>query len=693
MAWTCHNLIHVSLAFFYHWQRLRGLRNRSGDMISNDFLQEVSRAWDVFTRTGRVSSAVVRVEVARSWQRCHQLKLDPRAPKPPVKLNARQLAALREENRLFRETALPFMEFLCNAVRSTGFILVLTDRHSVVLELFGDDDVLQMARSNNFVPGSSRAEEEVGTNGISLALSEQRPMQLTGAEHFNHRHHHWTCASAPVFGADSQLLGTVTLSGPSVNAQRHTLGMVISAAEAIHDRLCERAADQHRSRIDAMLSSILTMMSEAIITIDGAALVTNVNPTAARMLDIRLEQVVGKSVLQLFPGNLELMGILEVGRESGPIEVIAEDGNRRTHFIVTPFVLKSAGATQGAVLALRERKEFLNEVREFSGFEAVYRFENLIGHSPALLKQIELARVTARQNTRILITGETGTGKELFAQAIHNASPRSQGPFVAINCAAIPRELLESELFGYKSGAFTGSRKGGQIGKFELADGGTLFLDEVNQMPLDLQAKLLRVLQDGFITRLGDSRPIRIDVRIVAATNEDLYEKSRNGLFRSDLYFRLSVVEINLPALRERNGDIALLAEHILAGLSAKLDKGTLKLSTAAKELLGCYPWSGNVRELENVLEMAAIVCDGDALEPAHLAYRMKNVPAEARVGAVETISGAASLREAEIDLIRTAMKQYHGNIALVSRKLKISRSTIYRRMKEHGIIKSFHLG
>ncbi|MGE0114445.1 MAG: sigma-54-dependent Fis family transcriptional regulator [Steroidobacteraceae bacterium] len=662
-------------------------------MSSNDNLQAMSRAWEVFARTGKVTSEVIRPEVARSWQRCYQLKLDPRAPKAPVKLNAHQLAALREENQVFRETALPFMEFLCNAVRDTGFILVLTDRNSVVLELFGDDEVLQMARSNNFVPGSSRAEYEVGTNGISLALSEHKPIQLTGAEHFNYRHHHWTCASAPVFGADNQLLGTVTLSGPSVNAQRHTLGMVISAAEAIHDRLCERAADQHRSRIDAMLSSILTMMSEAIITIDGAALVTNVNPTAAKMLDVHPEQAVGKSVLQLFPGNPQLMEILSGARETGPIEVMAESSKGRTHFVVTPFVLKSAGATQGAVLALRERKEFLNEVREFSGFEAAYRFENLIGHSPALRQQIELARAAARQNTRILISGETGTGKELFAQAIHNASPRSQGPFVAINCAAIPRELLESELFGYKGGAFTGSRKSGQIGKFELADGGTLFLDEVNQMPLDLQAKLLRVLQDGFITRLGDSKPIRIDVRIIAATNEDLYEKSRNGLFRSDLYFRLSVVELNLPALRERGDDMILLAEHMLAGLSEKLDKGALKLSVAAKALLRRYPWSGNVRELENVLEMAAIVCDGDVLEPAHLAYRMKQVSVETRSDAPTVSASASPLKEAEIDLIRNAMKQYHGNIALVARQLKISRSTIYRRMKEHGIIKSFQIG
>src|SRR6185369_15776299 len=302
---------------------------------------------------------------------------------------------------------------------------------------------------------------------------------------------------------------------------------------------------------------------EAFITIDGTGLVSSVNPTAARKLGILVEQALGKSVLRLFPSSPELIGVLEgSGKQQNPIEVVTESG--RGHFIVTAYVMHADGAPQGAFLALRERKEFLNEVREISGFDAVTRFEDIVGKSPGLRRQIELARITARQNSRVLITGETGTGNELFAQSIHNGSPRSRGPFVALNCAAIPRELLESELFGYKGGAFTGSRKAGQVGKFELADGGTIFLDEVNQLPLDLQAKLLRVLQDGTILRLGDTKPIRVDVRVVAATNEDLHEKSQSGGFRQDLYFRLGVVEINLPPLRERIEDIPLLAEYIL---------------------------------------------------------------------------------------------------------------------------------
>jgi len=683
-------------------------------MVSETFVQQMQREWERFIRTGELDPAVVRPSVAASWRRCAQLRIDPYAPKAPLKLGPPQLNALKARNRQLLETALPFMEFLCSAARGTGFILVITDAEGVVLELFGDDEVVAVARGNNYVPGSSREESAVGTNAICLALEQREPIQLTGGEHWNARHHEWTCASAPIFGSARELLGTVTLSGHSLHAHRHTLGMVISAAEAIHDRLCEREATQHKTRLDAMLSTIISSLSEAFITVDGSGLVSNVNPTAARKLGIQAEQAVGKSVLRLFPSSPELIGVLEgASKERNPIEVVNDSS--RGHFIVTAYVMHDEGRPQGAFLALRERKEFLNQVREMSGFDAVTRFEDIVGQSQALRRQIELARITARQNSRILITGETGTGKELFAQSIHNGSPRSRGPFVALNCAAIPRELLESELFGYKGGAFTGSRKAGQVGKLELADGGTIFLDEVNQLPLDLQAKLLRVLQDSTILRLGDTKPIRVDVRVVAATNEDLHEKSLAGGFRQDLYFRLSVVEINLPPLRERVEDIPLLAAHILERLMDKLGRGPLQISAAGLEMLCAYGWQGNVRELENVLEMAAIVCEGDVLRPEHLAYRMKGLARGAAPGgaaaqpmadaspatpaAAESAPAIAEsapvmpIRDAEMDLIRHAIKEYGGNITLVSRQLRISRSTIYRRMKEHGLIKSVHIG
>lgn len=680
-------------------------------MNLDDHVHVVQREWCRLTQTCDFDDSTIRAEVAASWRRCAKLGIDPHAPKPPLTIDFLQLAQLKSKNRALLDAALPFMEFLCGAVRGTEFILVITDASSVVLELFGDDEILDMARGNNYVPGCSRDEAVVGTNAICLALSAGKPVQLTGAEHWNVRHHRWTCASAPIFGPNKELMGTVTLSGETLNAHRHTLGMVISAAEAIQKRLSEREAMAYRSRLDVVLGNILNSIADGFITINGSGIVTNVNLAAAKLLGIRGDHGVGKSVLKLFPSNPELIGLLEAGKDTASIEVTTDSA--RGHFVITPYVMQVEGSAQGAFLALRERKEFLDEVREISGFEAVIHFEDIIGNSAALQQQISMARLAAKQNSRVLITGETGTGKELFAQAIHNASPRRNGPFVALNCAAIPRELLESELFGYKGGAFTGARKSGQVGKLELADGGTIFLDEINQLPLDLQAKLLRVLQDSMILRLGDVKPIRVDVRVIAAANEDLYEKGLNGTFRLDLYFRLGVVEVALPPLRDRIEDIPLLAEYIVNRLIGKLGKPQLTLSPSAMELLCGYAWQGNVRELENVLEMAAIICEGDTVEPCHLSHRMRlagqrldsatdqQTPLSGvtrstaigdRPGVIAPLHHVQPLRDVELELIRTAMTQFEGNITLVSRQLSVSRSTIYRRMKEHRITKSFHI-
>lgn len=657
----------------------------------------VEVAWQRFADTGHVDETMVRREVAQSWLRCRGLRLDPRAPKLPVTLEAQRLAALREDNRVLMQTALPFMSFLRTAVKGTGFILVLTERSGVVLDVFGDEHVLAMAHENNYVPGCSRAEEVAGTNAISLALIEKRPIQLTGAEHWNVRHHWWTCASAPVFSPEGMLIGTVTLSGETIHAHRHTLGMVISAAEAIRERLREREMAEEKHGIDVMLASVLGAVSEAIITIDAAGIATNINPTACKLLAVKSEETLGKPLAHLFPAHPELAKLLPPGRDCSTFEVTAERTGGRGHFVITPYVMTADGASNGAILALRERREFLNEVREFSGLNAVFNFEDIVGESPALLRQIELARVAARQCARILILGETGTGKELFAQSVHNCSKRRHGPFVALNCAAIPRELMESEIFGYRTGAFTGARKGGQVGKLELADGGTLFLDEINQMPLDLQSKLLRALQEGVITRLGDARPIRVDVRVIAAANEDLYAKSLAGEFRQDLYYRLSVVELSLPPLRERTDDIPLIARHLLSKLSEKTGQAAPSLSSAAIDLLRSYPWPGNVRELENILEMGAIMAPGDVIEPEHFAYRMRgsrlrDVPQRMPTPKAASAPKAAEsrpMRDIEVDLIRDAIEEFNGNIELVGQKLGLSRATVYRRMQQHGIIKS----
>lgn len=304
-----------------------------------------------------------------------------------------------------------------------------------------------------------------------------------------------------------------------------------------------------------------------------------------------------------------------------------------------------------------------------------YSFDNIIGQSQAIRQAIELARKVAATDTTVLLTGETGTGKEVFAQAIHQESPRRLGPFVAINCGALSKEILESELFGHRAGSFTGASRD-QKGLFAEAHKGTLFLDEIGEMPLDLQAKLLRVLETREFTRVGDTKPTPVDVRILAATNRSLEQEANNGQFRLDLYYRLSVFSIELPTLHNRREDIPLLADQFARHDSAKIGKKPLNLSPLFLDVLTRYTWKGNIRELKNVIERAVILSDGPTLLPEHL-------PLDVQSAANLINRPAFELATVEKKHIAQILHFTHGNKTETARLLGIGLSTLYRKIEQ----------
>ncbi len=299
----------------------------------------------------------------------------------------------------------------------------------------------------------------------------------------------------------------------------------------------------------------------------------------------------------------------------------------------------------------------------------------------------------------VLITGESGTGKELIARALHENSSRKDKPFIRVNCGAIPRDLMEAELFGYERGAFTGAVTS-KPGRFELASGGTLFLDEIAEIPIDMQVKLLRAIQEGEIDRVGGIKPIAVDVRLVAATNRDLKDEIAAGRFREDLYYRLNVVPIHLPPLRERRSDIPLLVDHFLAIHAARFKKPASNFSAEARDALVAYAWPGNIRELENVIERSVLLSDGDVIEPANLPHELRTAPSE--TGAAPSAAAAddgddgapgglkEQVREAtaklEKELIVKALAQTGNNVTQAARLLKISRKSLQIKMKELGL-------
>jgi len=345
------------------------------------------------------------------------------------------------------------------------------------------------------------------------------------------------------------------------------------------------------------------------------------------------------------------------------------------------------------------------------GSTARYSFGDLVGESSPLKRAVMLAQAAARSDSSVLITGESGTGKEIIAQAIHNGGPRAGGPFVAVNCAAIPRELLESELFGYESGAFTGARKSGRPGKFELAEGGTILLDEIGDMPLEMQVKLLRVLQERRSQRLGSTRELPLNCRIITTTNRDLTTLVAHGLFRQDLFFRLRVIHIEVPPLRERFEDIALLTEHFLRVFSARMGKQLIRVEPAVMEVLKSYPWPGNVRELEHVLEGEVNLAPPSASSMAEVpvmlqqsmgapsqpgaplpAIPMHHAPfTPPRPGSFTSPPPVAmttmkTISQGERELLIAALAAHRGRIPEVARALGVSRGTVYNKMKKFDI-------
>ncbi|MFZ5968747.1 MAG: sigma 54-interacting transcriptional regulator [Bacillota bacterium] len=328
--------------------------------------------------------------------------------------------------------------------------------------------------------------------------------------------------------------------------------------------------------------------------------------------------------------------------------------------------------------------KYKGEIKRF--YEAQYSFDHIITKDKYMIYLKEIARRAAKSNSTVLIQGESGTGKEIFAHAIHNASLRKYGGFVTINCAAIPKELLEAELFGYEGGSFTGAKREGKLGKFELANGGTILLDEIGAMPLEMQAKLLRVLESHEFERVGGTNPIELDVRVIAATNEKLEETIEKGLFRQDLYYRLNVMRIEIPPLRDRMGDLPILARYILENLAKDLNTTTKKITPEVLRILEDHDWPGNIRELRNALERAVNVTNKDEIEPEHLPEYLLRETVEKTENEEETLLLKNIVARAEIEGIRKALRESGGNRTAAAKKLGIHRTALYKKIEAYGL-------
>ena len=438
--------------------------------------------------------------------------------------------------------------------------------------------------------------------------------------------------------------------------------------------------------------ALLESISDGLLAVDQQGLVTEVNS-------------VGRRVLGLGQELPEQLAVDDAVEDKPPISTWVANGEQFGNRVVTlrapagrvaamanlQPILDEGRGVRGAVLTFREMGEVGRLVNRVIGAQRTFTFDDIIGSSAVLEKTKELARVAAGTTSNILVFGETGTGKEVFAQAIHNASAFSDGPFLPVNCAALPRDLIESELFGYVAGAFTGASKRGRLGKFELASGGTLFLDELGEIPPDVQVKLLRVLQDKTVVRVGGDRTIPVDCRVIAATNRDLHRAVAEGQFRQDLLFRLDVISIEIPPVRERPDDLAPLVAEFTRTYAERNHKVVEGMEPGTLERLLDYPWPGNVRELEHAVEHAVAMTRGrliqwDDLPPA-VRSRAESGEPPGRDEGVDSFEGARRrFGAAEERLYAEALRAESGDILKAAQLLGVSRATLYRRLREHGL-------
>jgi transcriptional regulator of acetoin/glycerol metabolism len=639
----------------------------------------------------------VRPEIARSWRRARERGADPRLLRAPALVDG-ELASRAEADEVLW-LARPLLFDLASRLDEVGHLVACVDARGCVLWAGGDPVAIAAGAEVGLAPGGLLAEDAVGTNGAGTALVDRRVVEVVASEHLAEALQRWATAGAPVVAAGGEPLGAVLVAGGWDAPERPGAALAAAAAAAISERL--RARQGVRDALVRYALRSAWEAGEALVAVDRDGRVLQANELARRQLPLDGSELPWDVRERLVA---PLRGVPGQPEDELAIDWPLPGGERRR---VLASIESHEGRPVGALLRLARRGNGHGEGgepgRPRPRRAARYGLESLVGASGPLRSAVGLAEVAARNDLPVVLQGESGTGKELFAHGIHAASGRAGGPFVALNCGAIPATLVEAELFGYEPGTFTGGQREGKAGKLEDAHRGTLFLDEVGELPLPAQTALLRVLQEGEVIRLGGSLPRPVNVRIVAATNRRLADEVSAGRFRQDLFFRLSVLHVGIPPLRERPGDVALLARAFLDEAAAAVGRGGLELSPGALALLEAHPWPGNVRELRNVLMRAAAVAATRTIEPGDLMlvelrppagppgaypkWQPAPVPAPAPPGALEGLDAAGGEAEGPgRDELVAALDACGWNIARTATTLKVSRMTLYRRLRKFGI-------
>jgi len=656
---------------------------RSPERMNNLRLQQARRS---FFFEGGAADELLTETVLRSWDRCRVAGLGPSTQHFSCDgMTTSQLREHRERNRELFANAQSVMEYVYEQIRHSGSMVILSDRQGTILHTIGDAEFLDRASRVALAPGASWREDRRGTNAIGTALVEEQAVEIFGAEHFVERNTFLTCSATPLFDPRGDIIGVLDISGDHRAYQSHTVGLVSMAAQMVERRLFEQA---HAGSVRVSFHPRLEFLGgpgEGMLALSPEGRILAINTPGLRLLGSRAKDLIDRHFSVLF--DLPMGGLVDrLRREPSSIcQVTARNGSQ--------YYLKLCGLPPATVSLARvviDAPRAAPGRARGAGRKASedLTLDRLATGDARMQAAIDRARRVLGRDIPILVQGESGAGKEMFARAFHNSGPRAEKPFVAVNCAAIPEALIESELFGYQGGAFTGARREGAVGKVQQADGGTLFLDEIGDMPLAMQARMLRVLQERAVTPLGSGKEISVDISLVCATHRCLRDEVARGSFREDLYYRLNGLCVTLPPLRER-GDFEELVHILLSGEARQGDP--VGVSPGALALLKKCAWPGNIRQLHNVLRVTLALLDEDQsrIDAAHLpedlclgegAASPRPAPSEL-LPEPGTPAASARLADLELDAIRRALMEAEGNVSAAARKLGISRNTLYRKL------------
>jgi len=634
------------------------------------------------------SVASGNAHIQGSWKRClTQYNIDPSTQTKPRILTGRALREYVEPLEEFLFIARSGMQSLYERVSDAGYVILLGDSNGVTIEYLGHTDKDREHREAGLYLGSVWAESVEGTCGVGTCIEERRPLTIHHDEHFRCRHTSLTCSTTPIFFPDGTVLGTLDISllrsPPEKESQLLALQMVNYYARLVENAYFLRLfKDNWIIRFNTM-QAFVEVVTENILAVDSEGFIVAGNGSAQKEITLRDGiSPVSRHVNDVFDLRFDELTSHALHKTTTILPLRTVRTGRQYY-----ATFRAPEAT--GVKAQNSPAAIAHQDGSGKGSSSFMTLEYLAGTDSKMLSNINCVRRVMNKDISILLIGETGTGKEVCARAIHEASDRASNPFVALNCASIPESLIESELFGYKSGAFTGAKSKGMRGKILQSDGGTLFLDEIGDMPLSLQTRLLRVLAEKEILPLGSETPIRVDLHVICATLRNLEELVQKGEFREDLYYRMNGITITLPPLRERT-DKALLIENIMSLENGGRPKD---IDPDVFEILLSATWPGNVRQLRNVLRYALAVCEGDTISLADLPpeiLQASSLPMETIVRTIEPCQEQVapdSMQYAERMAILNILKKKKWNITVASTDLGISRATLYRKMKKYNII------